>query len=95
MKIKLINREVNANLNWQNSDKITIYGMSQKNNLRFRVNNKLPLDIKKITFVHELIHMMDMNPNIKDLSESQTEQIANEMLYFLQHNKGVLKWLMK
>ena len=52
-----------------------------------------PVARTKLTFLHELCHMLVDVEGVKDLSEAQTDVMANSLLYFLQNNKKLVEYL--
>lgn len=95
MKIKLINRIINANINFTNKNFKSMGEYDQTKDI-IVVDKYLSTDQKKLTLMHELIHAMDQgHTEIKYLDEKQIDALATEMLYFIRNNKRIINYLMK
>jgi Zn-dependent peptidase ImmA (M78 family) len=93
MKIKLINRDIDVDLNWS-SKTDDAYGNAIMKELKIVVDKGLAPDEKRRTLMHELLHFLDAgNLGLDPLSETKIEALSSEILYFIKHNKKIIKYL--
>ena len=71
------------------------YGDFDRQTQVVRYNNRVfGKDILRLTLLHEIIHVMEMNNTcIGYLSEAQVDNIATGIMSLLKDNKELVKWI--
>lgn len=94
MEIELINRTIEVDFVPKIKDNEDCMGKYHPKESFIEILDDLPEDITQQVLLHEIIHACENNSGIDELNESQVDMLATELLYFIKHNKKMIKVLM-
>lgn len=77
------------------SDIDSSYGTTDRDKQIINIQHGLTKDLERITFIHELLHALELNTGIKYCEEEQIEQFAHGLYFVLKNNPDLVRYLLE